>query len=223
MFEVNYKDRIYTIYESRAELGDLKVSTIKDCEAGDYVLSKNALYVPVIATKIVPPRPSFKGKTIKIIYLPNRTHRTTLERPLMFFYDINRVEKEKLNIRAFAWLELVNQGMDMIRAGKIAYTQFSPEKLMSLLRNKLVMDKLTVRLSMGTIADRLKENDVNEEFIADQLTDILKDTGSKNTTLRKWALETTMKILETQTEKKPDDSLLQSASESLSGLLDQMN
>jgi hypothetical protein len=223
MIEVNYKDTIYEIYENRSEVGDRKVSTIKDCEVGDLILSKNALYIPVLAIKIIPPKPNMKGRTVKIIYLPNKTHRTTLERPLMFFYDLGRVEKEKMNVRAFAWLELVNQGMDMIRAGKIAYPTFTNTDLMKLLRNKLVLNKLMVRLSMGTIADRLKENQVNEEFIADQITDIIKNVDPKNATLRKWALEMAMKALETNVSAKEDNSMLQSASESLSSLMDQMN
>jgi hypothetical protein len=77
---------------------------------------------------------------------------------------------------------------------------------------------------VGTIAERLKNNNVNEEFLADQLTEILNDKDPKNSTLRKWALETTMKIMETGSKtEQGQDSMLQSASDSLSSLMSSIN
>ena len=77
---------------------------------------------------------------------------------------------------------------------------------------------------MQSMSERLKENKITEEFIADTLTEIIKDKDPKNNTLRKWALETTMKIIETQTQADTSKSgMLQSASSSLGELIASTN
>lgn len=219
MIEVTVADKIYEIYENRAEC-DKPVKTLQDCDTGDYILSVNGYYVPVLLTRMKEVK---KDVFIKLINIPGRVVQYSITKPKGFYYKVNE-DRTNINARDFMWIELINNGTDVMKAGKIAYTQFGTSKFLTLIRNPNIMNKLKVRLSMQSMSERLKENKITEEFIADTLTEIIKDKDPKNNTLRKWALETTMKIIETQTQADTSKSgMLQSASSSLGELIASTN
>lgn len=198
----------YNVYENVAEFEQSghKLVSPSDAEPGDYILTDNGYYVPVLKRSIFKPKKRNRS-TLKLTvprrsFIFNYDNDKGITGRYQMVYDLNtkRIESKYLSIRAKAFANFLVNGIDLITAFKTAYAsrrdlQFS---LHNLLEADLTNPKFYEYLrSIGFMPKESKLNKagLDEDFLLEQLKGIISNPDEPHQ-LRKFALETAFRLHE---------------------------
>ena len=221
MLEFFIASNRYEVYENFEEARGVVIKGLDVIKVGEYFRFSNGYYAPLLLRENM--MKTIKGS--KILFTRFNFPQFHLIIPSTCY---NRQYKYKprdknavvgLKPPDFAFIELVSGGMDVFEAGKRAFKKADQKIVMGKLANAELMGKLIMRTNMKTIGEHLTKNGVNEETIAKTIADIISDPES-NATLKKWALEISMKLLgDTAQKKETGSSALMEASNALSSVV----
>lgn len=210
MIEVTHKQVIYKVYTNTTEVKGMTIVSMKDCQVGDLVRFNNGHYAECLERKEV----TLKNGMVKhlIIFPGYRVYLTKQQLERGTNYKL-RTEKN-MNIRDFAFIELISNGMDILDAAHRAYLKPTLTTIVAKIANAEIMGLIIKRTNMKSLTDAIKKEEITNEVIAKEIADLVKDKKS-NPTLRKWALELSMKMLEQDNGKSdaPGNMLAQASSE----------
>ncbi len=212
MKEINYNDTIYILYESPLEVQGKEIKSLWECNVGDLVRFNNGHYCECLLRKEIV-RKKFTMYQLQFPGMSIYSTESTLKKGMAYKYFHNPKE-DVLNARDYSFIELVANGVEIYAAGKIAYKKFDDKILFSKIRNLLLMKTVAKRVNMKTLSDAVKNEGINNEMIAGHIKSILDDPKA-NPTLKKWALEISMKLLDQSLTADQPNSILFQASEEL--------
>ena len=221
MIDVKYKGEIHTIYERPDELpDDAVISDIDKCAEGDIILSSNGYYVRVISVK----EKTRNGKVYKYIELPWKWIIKTEKRRTNFNYDPRAITTHPKigNLKKNIIINLIKRGIDIPTA--IRYVLKRPIKnvIYSILFDYNFIDTISEVIKMESMKERFKRENIDEDFIVREVKNILLDKRS-HPNLRRWALEYTIRVLNSDERKVERKDSIKQASESLSTYFKRLN
>ena len=200
MFKILNNGRTYFVLENeqdRRALGITPVSLL-ECKPGDYILSRNGYYVPVLdrETRV---RTIHKRKmSVVVIVLPNyRLYLQNLNTKSTFYYRRDKVVSFKnLSPKMKMVIKLVQEGCHYDLAIKTIYgARNVKQKIYSLLNNEKFV--LLMKDSIMSLQNELINQGITFQSIAEQFKAIL-DNPKANPALKKYAMEVSLKSLETK-------------------------
>lgn len=191
----------FKVYENVAEAEEagIIVKPLNLAKEGDYVLSDNGYYLPVIKRVIIQTKDK-KRQTVKL-QLPRSRYLFSLDKDgnlpkkYNFIYDITGQKRKfrSLSIRSKAFANFINQGMDIFKAYKAAYgnrqgSHVYSAKLLDDISNPLFI-KYLKEIGFMINNDKLDKSGMSEDFLLEQMKNLIVDKQEPYQ-LRKWALET---------------------------------
>lgn len=201
----NGKDTvIWKVYENRQEADEagIIVKQIDQVQAGDYFLSKNGYYVPVMSAGRYNKRHP-RNVRIKIpnddIWIYSRKDGTVCNTSYWFDRDQKPgPKKEQLNPRRRLFATYLAKGMDIYKAYNMVFTK--DFKMITEL-NRMIMNKAFVEYLMETInnkeslADALNKYGASNEWLVSQLVKLSEDEKTP-VSLRGMALSQIIRLKE---------------------------
>lgn len=215
MIEIMSNGQIYNVYTSTAEVKGMTIKNLNDCEVGDYARFINGYYAPCLSKEYK----EVGRNKYKVYYFkfPGMQFKVSVARShLNVNYVMQKDKPTHLSIRDYTFVELLTRGMDIVSASKIAYKVIGMNKVLSKMYNGQIFDLIIKRYNMKTLSDEIKNKGITIEVLAEEIAKLVKDPKA-NPTLKKWALEYSIKVHDSNTSSNSSDNPLQEASSALLG------
>lgn len=220
----NNKKTLVKVYENKEEADKAGITVVDwmNCKEGDYILTSNGYYVPVVNRYDMPLRGAKIEKLIAIT-LPRMTAKlfkyrgsNLLRRKhIIWSRDETKTQEYKfLSGQAKLLIKYVQSGFDLLTAYSMAYTNKSKPKmqqvLSKLMDNERFVKQLFENKHMDKLVAALNEKNINYEWLAKNLKDIIEDPKC-HASLRQFAITIVKDALDKSSsvsyESKPSDSL----------------
>jgi len=198
MYKILNNNRTYFILENEQDRRalDVKPVSLLECKPGDYVLSRNGYYVPVLFRETVTRVIHRRRMSVVKVELPNYTlYLQNLNTKSTFYFRRDKIKSfNNLSPKMKMVVKLIQEGCAYDLAIKTIYGARNLKyKTYSLLNNEKFM--LLMRDSIMSLQIELKAQGITFESIAQQFREIL-DNPKANPMLKKYAMEVSLKALE---------------------------
>lgn len=201
MIKYTIHSSIYYVYETvnefSASMHKDKLKPYREAEIGDYVLSHNGYYIPVVNKQQLSKKTRvgivYRTKLVFPYYVFQFPLNVFADVPVIFKRTLNTSYKGKgLSGQELAVLKLMESGYKLVDAIKHVYKKRHFVYLIKVLSNPRFINKIE-KIAMS-LKDQIESQGINQEYIAKRIKSILDD-DKPNATLVKYALETSINLL----------------------------
>lgn len=203
MIQLNFLNQIHYVYETmnefRSSKDKNKLKPFRVADVGDYVLSDNGYYIPVTRihdyVKTMPDKRKLQYRRIVFPYYSYYYSKASdIVRPMI--YRRHKVMPGcvmPLGYQSLAVIKLIKSGYSLSNAIRHIFPNKYFLRLIRLMSNPLFVKQLE-NIAMS-LKDEISSQGINHAYIAKKLKDIL-EAEKPNSTLTKYALETSINILQ---------------------------
>lgn len=203
MVKCKLDGKVWFIYENMNEFSASihkdKLMYYREAQVGDYVLSDNGYYIPVIRRYEYVKTTRFKEKVPRCkltfpFYTFNYSVDYLVDRKIIFTRALSAsYSAYKLSGKELAILKLLKSGYSLVDCIKHVYPNRYFMRLIRVLSNPIFINKIE-GMAMS-LKSQIESQGINHEYIAKKMKDIL-EAPKPNATLVKYALETSIQLLE---------------------------
>lgn len=201
------REQQYNIYENVQEFeqSGLSVKHITDADIGDYILTHNGFYIPVL--NIV----EFQHgvRLCRKVYFPRhqvmiwkRKDDTWGYKNIIYPIESDqREQKIHLTGKVKLFGSMIAKGYDFYDSFYKVFSGADRDILDNIIQSQQFISYLEGLGYMENIRKSFEDNNLTGSYVAEKIKDILSEpTGKDNAQLKKWALETIMDVID---DKRP--------------------